>query len=394
MTLLSEPTTYTLRLYQQEAVDAGVSYLSRGGKNGIIVAPTGSGKSLFIASIVSRLDGDAVVFQPNKEILRQNYEKLEAYGYRPEVFSASFGSKSVGRVTLATIGSVTKYAERFSHIPYVIIDECHLVNPKQGMYKKFLDAVSGSRVLGLTATPYRLASNSFGSELRFLTRTRPRVFTDVVHYTQIADLSRDGYLSPLEYRRAVALDRSQLRMNSTGADYTDQSVRFQYRAAGFGEHLIRETRAELAAGRRPVIFTRFTDEAEALSRAIPDVECVSAQTPQTERDRILRRFKSGDVRAVANVGIIALGFDYPRLDCVILARPTLSLAVYYQQVGRVMRPHSEKACAHVVDMVGVSEMFGRVEDMVLKPGGKTGVKWAYHSGGRRLTNINLGSLVQ
>ena len=62
----------------------------------------------------------------------------------------------------------------------ILIDECHFVNAKGGMYRDFLNNLENARVLGLTATPYRLASNSFGSELRFLTRTRPRIFKEVV----------------------------------------------------------------------------------------------------------------------------------------------------------------------------------------------------------------------
>ena len=97
-------------------------------------------------------------------------------------------------MTLATIGSVHKAVEKFRGIPYVLIDECHLVNPKGGMYRDFVAAMENSRILGLTATPFRLATNSFGSELRFLTRTRPRIFKDLVHCSQITDLFADGYL--------------------------------------------------------------------------------------------------------------------------------------------------------------------------------------------------------
>ncbi len=84
--------------------------------------------------------------------------------------------------------------------------------------------------------------------------------------------------------------------------------------------------------------------------------------------------------------MLSIGFDYPELDCVILARPTLSLALYYQQVGRALRPHPRKKEAHIVDMVGNVGRFGRVEAMTLRPGGKTGQKWAFYSGRRRLTN--------
>jgi DNA repair protein RadD len=384
----SQAKTYTLRPYQRDAVESSVNYLADGrrDRHGIVVAPTGSGKSLVIANIVDRLPGDTLVFQPTKEILEQNAAKLASYGCRPKIYSASFGSKQIGSVTLATIGSVHKAVAKFSGIPYVLIDECHLVNPKGGMYRDFVAAMAGSRILGLTATPFRLASNSFGSELRFLTRTRPRIFRDLVHYSQITDLFADGYLCPLEYRDSLAIDTSLLKPNSTGADYTDASVERSMGRDFFGR-LVAETKSAMQSGRKPLIFTRFVKEAKSLADNVPGVAVVAAETNPLERDDVIRRFRAGDIPAVANVGVLSIGFDYPELDCVILARPTMSLAVYYQQVGRAIRTHSRKPSALVIDMVGLVRKFGRIDNMVLKPGGKRGESWAFHSGRKLLTNV-------
>jgi DNA repair protein RadD len=384
---------FQLRPYQQAASDAAVDYLTSGakGRHGLIVAPTGSGKSLLIADIVERLDGETVVFQPSREILVQNAAKLVAYGREPAVFSASLGRREVGQVTLATIGSVIRHPEAFKGVRYVLIDECHGVNAKGGMFKTFLDAVSGARFLGLTATPYRLATNSLGAELRFLTRTRPRVFRDLVHYTQIGDLFDDGFLCPVKYKQVPAIDHGRLKINSTGADWTDRSVQHHLDEIRFADRLTKGVKRLLAAGRHAiVVFTRFTDEAEALARSLGSVAAVvTAKTPARQRDAILDDFKAGRIQVVANVGIIALGFDFPRLDTVVLARPTRSLALYYQQVGRAIRLHPEKHWAAVVDMVGLVDMFGRIEDMELRPGGARGQKWSIWSGDRQLTNVHF-----
>ena len=192
---------YVLRDYQARASDAGVAYLQNPRlkrRHGVIVQPTGSGKSLVIASIASRLDGPCVVFQPSREILDQNAAKLAAYGYRPALFSASKNRREIGDITLATIGSVMHYIEHFRQIPYIIVDECHLVSADGGMYQEFLSSLPSARVLGLTATPYRLASNSFGSQLRFITRSGPKIFRDVVYYTQGGGLLKQGDLFPLQ----------------------------------------------------------------------------------------------------------------------------------------------------------------------------------------------------
>ncbi len=390
--------SFVLRPYQSEASDAAVDYMTGGGiDNGIIVLPTGSGKSLVIAEIARRLDGDTVVFQPSREILEQNAAKMESYGISPAVWSASLGRREVGQVTLATIGSVVQHPESFASVRYVLIDECHLVNSKAGMYKSFLDTVKGARVVGLTATPYRLATNSFGSEQRFLTRTRPRVFRDLIYHKQIGELFEEidpatgnPYLSPLRYKDVKVLDASRMKINTSGSDFTDKSVQLHLQEVDFSARLLEGVTRCVEAGRKTVVFTRFVREAQELADGL-GAPCgiITAETPKGERKRTIEAFKAGDLAVVSNVGIIALGFDFPELDTVVLGAPTMSLARYYQQVGRAIRPHPSKPWAAVVDMVGNVDRFGRVEDLVLKPGGKTGEQWAYYSRGRKLTNVLL-----
>ena len=89
---------------------------------------------------------------------------------------------------------------------------------------------------------------------------------------------------------------------------------------------------------------------------------------------------------MTNVGVVALGFDFPELECVILGRPSISLALFYQQVGRAVRPYPAKANAKIVDMVGLVQRFGRVEDLVVRQGGDHGTLWEIASGDRPLTN--------
>lgn len=378
------------RDYQQQAIDASLTYLTDRrlkGRHGLVIAPTGSGKSIIVAGVATQLDAPCVVLQPSREILEQNLAKLALYGYRAAVCSASLGRWERGHITLATIGTVVSRPEWFADVRYLLVDEAHAVSAKGGMHVDFLEALPEVRALGLTATPYRLASNSFGSELRFLTRTRPRVFRDVVHQTPIAHLVEHGYWAPLRYHTPAILDRSRLKPNSTGADYTDASVQQHLLEVGFVGRLQQEVERQLDEGRRNVlVFTRFVAESERLAKVVPGTAVVTAETPAGERGRILRDYRAGRIRVVSNVGVVALGFDYPELECVVLGRPSLSLALYYQMVGRAVRPHPDKAYATVVDLVGLVQQFGHVEDLDVRPGGATGEQWAIYSGDRQLTN--------
>ena len=388
--------TYKLRDYQQKASDAAVSFFNdrRNRRNAIMVLPTGSGKSLVIADIASRLDGCTLVFQPSKEILEQNYRKLLSYGVLDcSVYSASFGQKDINRITFATIGSVKSHPELFSHFRNVIVDECHLVNPKEGMYRDFFRAVK-CRVLGLTATPYRLSSSrDFGSELKFITRTRPCVFSEVIYQVQVSTLLDLGYLARLNYypMSPSGWDESRLRKNSTGADYTDKSVVAEYERVDFYDYLVsivlRLLRPKTGKRKGILVFTRFLKEAERLTMSIPGTAIVSGDTPKKERERILEAFKAGEVQVVANVGVLTTGFDYPELDTVVMARPTMSLALWYQIVGRAIRPHPSKEAGWIVDLCGNVRRFGEVKDLRLEDTGNG--RWAVFSNGRQLTNVRF-----
>jgi len=379
---------YTLRPYQKESVNRSVAFLSNGGKqSGIIVLPTGAGKSLVIAGIAQALGRPVLIFQPRKEILEQNREKLTSYGIQTSVYSASFGSRQIGNVTLATIGSVRKTPEIFEHFPYVVVDECHLVNAKAGMYKTFLEALP-SKVLGLPATPYRLASNSYGSILRFLTRTRPKIFHKVVAYAQISDLLKDGYLAAMKYYDIDAVKVAQLKLNSTGADYTDQSVQRHYQEIDFAGALLNTVNRLVKAGRKHIlVFTRFTDEAANLVQRLGcTAAIVTAKTKKRERERILAQFKSGQIQVVANVGILTIGFDFPALDTIVLARPTRSLALYYQMIGRGIRPFPDKD-GWVIDLCETVKQFGQVRDLWMTAPARNRALWHIESNGKQLTNV-------
>ena len=355
-----------------------------------------SGRSLVIADIASRLEGPLLVFQPSKEILQQNFAKLQSYGiFDCGCYSASVGCKDINRITFATIGSVMNHMSDFDCFKNIIIDECHYVNSKSGQYKQFIEA-KNRQVVGLTATPYRLDRAEGGSILKFLTRVRPRIFSKVIYCCQIGELLSKGYLADLHYYDLTTLDLRRVRSNSTGADYDERSLLAEYERCGFYDKLsntvVKVLQPKSGIPRKGVlVFTAFTKEARQLVDKLQSLgvnaAIVTGETPKKEREAILEGFKRREIKVVANVGVLTTGFDYPALDTVVLARPTKSLGLYYQMVGRAIRPFEGKD-GWIVDLSGNYSRFGNVADLFIsRPPGTT--KWAVYSRGTQLTNVVL-----
>jgi DNA repair protein RadD len=309
------------------------------------------------------------------------------------IYSASCRTKEIGNITLATIGSVYKKPEDFKMFRYIIMDEAHLCNAKGGMYKDFFTAL-GTKLIGLTATPYRLAHNSFGSTLRFLTRTNPRVFNKVVHVTQTKDLSKQGYFCKTEYYQIKGFNRSEIQLNSTGADYREDSEKQYYTKHEFNKSVLDVVQRLLKAGKsRILVFTKFVDEARTLAEELGGMAAmVNGEMKSRERDIIIKGFRKGEIKVVANVGVLTVGFDYPELECVVIARPTRSLTLYYQMMGRAVRPHPSKEAAWIVDMCGNYQVFGRMEDMDMVEFNNN--IWSVISKGRQLTNVYLDEIMK
>ena len=376
--------SFELRDYQITCANKAVNYLtSRIKNNGILVVPTGAGKSLIVADVARQLDDHTLILQPSKEILEQNIQKYMSYGNYASIFSASMNQKKIAKVTYATIGSVVNKMEAFSHFKYVIVDEAHFVNPKQGMYKR-LDDHLGRKMLGLTATPYRLNTDGYGgSMLKFITRTRPRIFKDLIHYVQIRDLLDQGYLAKVDYVSSHEFNRELIKKNSTGADFDSEALRAYLEAIHMDDRAV-EAIKHYSDRKGMICFVPFVENAEYIANKIDGACIVTAKTNKKDRADIIERFRTGKIKAIINVGILGIGFDYPELDTIIMARPTMSLALYYQQIGRGIRPHPEKESCLVVDLTDNYRAFGKIEDLVLHSNNK---KPFIATGNKQLTNV-------
>ena len=213
------------------------------------------------------------------------------------------------------------HCEDFNRFRKILIDECHLVNPFGGQYRDFIAAVNGRQVIGLTATPYRLGQTidpktinskwkKYGSILKFLTRTRPRIFDNVLYHCQIKTLLDAGFLAKLRYFDMNALELDNVKLNSTGADYDDKSLFKEFERVGFYEYTLnivkRVMRPKDGSLRHGIlVFCRFVEDAERLADELCGFcEVVSGATKKKEREAILERFKSGETEVVANVGVL------------------------------------------------------------------------------------------
>ena len=396
-TLALASGSFVLRTYQREAVDAGIACLT--GKkdiNGLVVIPTGGGKSLILAVLAKELGAPVLILQPSKEILEQNVCKFRSYGGHAGIYSASVGEKRMSDVTFATIGSVINKKHLLERFQYIVIDECDLVNAQGGQYEELISHMD-KRVLGMTATPYRLSSGTNPatfmkySILKFLTRTNPRVFNKVVYHVQNKTLSDAGYWAKYDYREVKAINRQNLQPNSTGNDYSDASIRAEYRSSNMQGQIVRVVNRVFhpeVNRKNCLVFTSDVAEAMYVVQNVPGCAIVTAKTPKQERDRVTKGFGSGRIRCIVNVGIYTVGVDWPELEAIVIGKPTRSLRWWYQAVGRGARPHPDKKDCLVVDMGGNLAQFGKVEDLELREDGGWHV---YGTGvGRQLTQVPFG----
>ena len=131
------------------------------------------------------------------------------------------------------------------------------------------------------------------------------------------------------------------------------------------------------------MFTKYVDDSILVSRQIPDSVCLAGDTPKKERKQILDDFRSGKIKVVLNCQVLTTGFDYPELDTIVMARPTMSLALWYQIVGRAIRPFPGKD-GWIVDLCGNLQRFGKVDDLMVSWRDK---KIIVETNGKQLTNV-------
>lgn len=379
-----------LRPYQQVAVTKGVEFFrSPARENGVLVLPTAAGKSIILSTIADRLGKDILVFQPNREILLQNLAAMKRYTDDCSAYSASVKEKVVKKITFATIGSVKEHVNEFKHFSIVIVDEAHLLGTDSdtAMYLKFL-SILDCKVLGLTATPFRLYSDtkfdiatrkmiSVNARLLMLPQVPNPFFTRILYIVHVKDMVEQGYLAkPTYYEcRPPRWDESKMYTNSLGTDYKTSSVQWMMETSDMTKHLIsicrRLLQPKTGVPRNGIlVFTQFVEDAEEICANVSFSAFLCGETTPKNRERIINEFKEGKIKVLCNVNCLTAGFDFPALDTVVLGRPTLSLALYMQMIGRAVRKYDGKD-AWIIDCVGNTSRFGYMENIyIAKPKGK------------------------
>lgn len=367
-----------LRDYQQRAIDELYQWFGENAGDPCVVMPTGSGKSHVIAALCKDAlqtwpDTRVLMLTHQKELIEQNAEKLRQHwpGAPLGIYSASLGKKQLGEpITFAGIQSIARKASQIGHIDLCIIDECHLVSHEEtGSYR---DVIAGMRadnpelrVIGFTATPYRLGHG--------LITDHPAIFSALLEPVSIEELIFKGYLSPLRSRLTRArLDTS--RVKKRGGEFIERDLQAAVDTDAANEAIVREV-IELAGDRRSwLFFCAGVKHAEhvrdELSRQGVSAACVTGDTPKGERARILADFKSGKIKAITNANVLTTGFDAPNIDLIAMLRPTLSTALYVQMAGRGMRLKEHTDHCLVLDFAGVVSTHGPIT--AVDPGGRRG----------------------
>ena len=359
-----------LRDYQQNTINDLYAWFSAGNQgNPCIVMPTGSGKSHIVAALCkdalqSWPETQILMLTHQKELIEQDAEKLRQHWPNAPmgIYSASIGKKHLGEpITFAGIQSIGKKSKDVGHVDLVIIDECHLVNHKEtGDYRTFLQELikinPALRVIGLTATPFRLGHG-------YIT-DKPAMFDALLTPVSIEELIYKGFLAPLRSKHTTEkLDVSGVKKRGKG-DYIESELQAAVDTDPKNRAVVAEV-MKMAGDRKAwLFFCAGVEHAQHVAMVLQekgiDAACVTGKTPKKEREKILADFKAGRLRALTNANVLTTGFDYPDIDLIAMLRPTMSPSLYVQMAGRGMRPKSHTDHCMVLDFAGVVAMHGPI----------------------------------
>ena len=357
---------YQLRPYQKDAVKSVIQHFRKTDDPALLVLPTGAGKSLVISELGRIARGRVLVLAHVKELVEQNHAKYESYGLRASIFSAGLGRKEASeQVVFGSVQSVVRNLGQFDDEAFtlLVIDECHRVSLEKtsGYHKviRHLRLLNPSlKVLGLTATPYRLGLGwLYQYHHKKMIRTKDeRFFKECIFELPLAYMIKNGFLTPavLVDAPVVFYDFSQLSMDSFGRYGEKELNTLLKKEARATRQIIAHVITEAKDRKGIMIFASTVDHAKEIMGYLPGSEAglVIGDTPGKERDRLIESFKQQQIKYLVNVSVLTTGFDAPHVDLIAILRPTESVSLYQQMVGRGLRLAENKNDCLVIDFAG------------------------------------------
>ena len=370
--------SFQLRDYQQEAVAATIKHFRKTNESAVIVLPTGSGKSLVIAELARLANRKILVLTHVKELVEQNHQKYESFGLTAGIYSAGLKQKVTHhQVTFASIQSAARNLQDFSSAySLIIIDECHRVNladsdkgkgedkdeSNSNQYQQIIQQLQRAnpevKLLGLTATPYRLGMGwIYKKHYRGIVRSeQERPFEHCIYELPLRYLIKKKYLTEPKLVDATIehYDFSSLRENQSGeynpSDVNDLLSKNHRVTKGIIEQVV-----ELSVQRQGImIFAATVDHAKEIFSYLPAQHSalITGATDSKDRDSLIKAFKLKDIKYLVNVSVLTTGFDAPHVDMIAILRPTQSVSLYQQIIGRGLRLSDNKKDCLVIDYTG------------------------------------------
>jgi len=332
-----------LRDYQQRAVTEVIAALER---RPILVAPTGSGKTVMATALVEQLGAPTLWLAHRKELIDQAAKRLEAHGLVCGIIMAGYTPMPLAQVQVASVQTLVRRDKPRADL--IVIDEAH--HATADSYQSILDAYPAARLVGLTATPFRLDGHGLGD-----------LFGELVVAAYPQELCDDGVLHRPKVWASKSPDLRGVKV--IAGDYSVGALAARTNTPELNADIV-ATWLKRAVGRRTVAFAVDVEHSRAITAAFFQsgiaAEHIDGSTPRDERDAILARLASGETLIVSNCMVLTEGWDLPALECAIIVRPTASLNLHLQMIGRVMRAADGKDGAIVLDHAGNHHVHGLV----------------------------------
>jgi DNA repair protein RadD len=346
-----------LRDYQVQAVNDVRDSYSRGHRAPLVVLSTGAGKTVIFCDIVERVrkkENRVYVLVHRQELLRQTSKHLTKLGVNHGCIAPGH-SMTGDAVQIASVQTLVRRLDQVKEPDLIIIDECHHSNA--GTWRKIIDAWPNARLLGVTATPCRLDGRGLGV-------VAGGYYDTMIEGPSIRDLIDRGFLvQPLCYGTPVEVDLSGV--SEVGGDFQQRELTRRVDKPKITGDAIDHYR-QYCNGAPAIAFCASVEHAEHVAESF-NAAGISAQSltgkmADSVREYRINALATGGIKVLTSCDIISEGTDIPVVTVAILLRPTKSLGLYMQQVGRVLRPHPEKTNAIILDHAGNIARFGFPDD--------------------------------